>query len=163
MFGFKVGKDEEEEENIEPSTAQLGGETTVRTVNMNLGGRVFGTKINKDVVPAMLTPGEFVMTRETTDRIGASYFEALNKGGMVDKSITPVNKMAVNNVAENISNIDEGEPEIINFPMMNQPNQSGGTGGASGSSEPTNTVPTIGFDNNNPHTMFATSTYGANA
>ena len=163
MFGFKVGKDEEEEENIEPSTAQLGGETTVRTVNMNLGGRVFGPKINKDVVPAMLTPGEFVMTRETTDRIGASYFEALNKGGMVDKSITPVNKMAVNNVAENISNIDEGEPEIINFPMMNQPNQSGGTGGAGGSSEPTNTVPTIGFDNNNPHTMFATSTYGANA
>ena len=162
MFGFKVGKDEEEEENIEPATAQLGDETTVRTVNMNLGGRVFGPKINKDVVPAMLTPGEFVMTRETTDRIGASYFEALNKGGMVDKSITPVNKMAVNNVAENISNIDEGEPEIINFPMMNQPNQSGGTGGASGSSEPTNTVPTIGFDNNNPHTMFATSTYGAN-
>tara|TARA_A100001388_G_scaffold277018_1_gene266493 strand:+ start:99 stop:1799 length:1701 start_codon:yes stop_codon:yes gene_type:complete len=163
MFGFKVGKDEEEEENIEPATAQLGDETTVRTVNMNLGGRVFGPKINKDVVPAMLTPGEFVMTRETTDRIGASYFEALNKGGMVDKSITPVNKMAVNNVAENISNIDEGEPEIINFPMMNQPTQSGGTGGASGSSEPTNTVPTIGFDNNNPHTMFATSTYGANA
>ena len=163
MFGFKVGKDEEEEENIEPATAQLGDETTVRTVNMNLGGRVFGPKINKDVVPAMLTPGEFVMTRETTDRIGASYFEALNKGGTVDKSITPVNKMAVNNVAENISNIDEGEPEIINFPMMNQPNQSGGTGGASGSSEPTNTVPTIGFDNNNPHTMFATSTYGANA
>jgi len=163
MFGFKVGKDEEEEENIEPATAQLGDETTVRTVNMNLGGRVFGPKINKDVVPAMLTPGEFVMTRETTDRIGASYFEALNKGGMVDKSITPVNKMAVNNVAENISNIDEGEPEIINFPMMNQPNQSGGTGGAGGSSEPTNTVPTIGFDNNNPHTMFATSTYGANA
>ena len=163
MFGFKVGKNEEEEENIEPATAQLGDETTVRTVNMNLGGRVFGPKINKDVVPAMLTPGEFVMTRETTDRIGASYFEALNKGGMVDKSITPVNKMAVNNVAENISNIDEGEPEIINFPMMNQPNQSGGTGGASGSSEPTNTVPTIGFDNNNPHTMFATSTYGANA
>ena len=163
MFGFKVGKDEEEEENIEPATAQLGDETTVRTVNMNLGGRVFGPKINKDVVPAMLTPGEFVMTRETTDRIGASYFEALNKGGTVDKSITPVNKMAVNNVAENISNIDEGEPEIINFPMMNQPTQSGGTGGASGSSEPTNTVPTIGFDNNNPHTMFATSTYGANA
>jgi hypothetical protein len=162
MFGFKV-KDEEEEENIEPATAQLGDEVTVRTVNMNLGGRVFGPKINKDVVPAMLTPGEFVMTRETTDRIGASYFEALNKGGMVDKSITPVNKMAVNNVAENISNIDEGEPEIINFPMMNQPTQSGGTGGASGSSEPTNTVPTIGFDNNNPHTMFATSTYGANA
>ena len=162
MFGFKV-KDEEEEENIEPATAQLGDEVTVRTVNMNLGGRVFGPKINKDVVPAMLTPGEFVMTRETTDRIGASYFEALNKGGMVDKSITPVNKIAVNNVAENISNIDEGEPEIINFPMMNQPTQSGGTGGASGSSEPTNTVPTIGFDNNNPHTMFATSTYGANA
>ena len=39
MFGLRWGKDEEEEESIEPATAQLGGETTVRTVNMNLGGR----------------------------------------------------------------------------------------------------------------------------
>ena len=65
--------------------------------------------------------------------------------------------------AENISNLDEGEPQIINFPMMSQPNQGGDVGGgANGSKEPTNSIPTIGFDNNNPHTMFATSTYGAN-
>ena len=162
MFGFKVGKDEEEEENIEPATAQLGDETTVRTVNMNLGGRVFGPKINKDVVPAMLTPGEFVMTRETTDRIGASYFEALNKGGMVDQSITPVNKMALNNVAEKVSNLEEGAPEIINFPIAGAGSGTDTTSdGSSGDS--TNKLPNIGFDRNNIHTMYATSQYGANA
>ena len=103
------------------------------------------------------------MTKETTERIGASVFESLNKGADIANNIIPVNKMTMNNVAENISNLDEGEPQIINFPMMSQPNQGGDVGGGTnGSSEPTNSIPTIGFDNNNPHTMFATSTYGAN-
>ena len=37
--------------------------------------------------------------------------------------------MTMNNVAENISNLDEGEPQIINFPMMSQPNQGVDVGG----------------------------------
>lgn len=163
MFGFKV--DEEETVEGDSSDVMISGEETDRSTNimeMNQGGKVPG-KGNQDMISAMLTPGEFVMTKETTERIGASVFESLNKGADIAKNIIPVNKMTMNNVAENISNLDEGEPQIINFPMMSQPNQGGDVGGgANGSKEPTNSIPTIGFDNNNPHTMFATSTYGAN-
>ena len=52
------------------------------------------------------------MTKETTDRIGASFFEALNKGGMVDKSITPINKTEANSVAEKVSSLEEGAPDM---------------------------------------------------
>ena len=65
-----------------------GEETDRRTNIINESGwkGALERVINKDVVPAMLTPGEFVMTRETTDRIGASVFESLNKGADIDKS-----------------------------------------------------------------------------
>lgn len=45
-------------------------------------------------------------------------------------------------------------------------NQNGGGETASptgGKSTPTNVLPPIGFDNNNIHTMYATSQFGANA
>ncbi len=162
LFGFKVkgDQDPDKELTIGDGLDEMGAEDV--TVGMRRGGKVLGPSINRDIVPAMLTPGEFVMTKETTDRIGASFFEALNKGGMVDQSITPVNKMALNNVAEKVSNLEEGAPEIINFPIAGA---SAGTDttsdGSSGDS--TNKLPNIGFDRNNIHTMYATSQYGANA
>jgi hypothetical protein len=36
-----------------------------------------------DTVPAMLTPGEFVMRREAVDRIGIQSMRAMNAGGSV--------------------------------------------------------------------------------
>ncbi len=157
MFGFKTsddqqGNDEEQEAELAPAL-------------FNRGGKVRGPSVNRDVVPAMLTPGEFVMTKATTQRIGASFFESLNKGGMVDKSITPINKMSLNNVAEKVSSLEEGAPEIINFPVPNmmQSGMGDSGGGGQSSSTRTNDIPFIGFDNNNPHTLFATSRYGANA
>ena len=157
MFGFKTsddqqGNDEEQEAELAPAL-------------FNRGGKVRGPSVNRDVVPAMLTPGEFVMTKATTQRIGASFFESLNKGGMVDKSITPINKMSLNNVAEKVSSLEEGAPEIINFPVPNMMQSGNGDSGGGGqsSSTRTNDIPFIGFDNNNPHTLFATSRYGANA
>ena len=162
LFGFKVKGDEDPDKQltIGDGLDELGAEDV--TVGMRRGGKVLGPSINRDVVPAMLTPGEFVMTKETTDRIGASFFEALNKGGMVDQSITPVNKMALNNVAEKVSNLEEGAPEIINFPIAGAGSGTDTTSdGSSGDS--TNKLPNIGFDRNNIHTMYATSQYGANA
>ncbi len=150
MFGFKTSDDQ-----VESNEEQ-------EAVLFNRGGKVRGTG-NRDTVPAFLTPGEFVMTKNTTERIGASYFETLNSGNEISNSITPVNKMTSNNVAENISNMEEGAPEIISFPAPNTTNQGGGDGGAPSSSTPTNDIPFIGFDNNNIHTLFATSRYGANA
>ena len=102
------------------------------------------------------------MTRETTDRIGASFFEALNKGGMGDKSITPVNKMEANNVAEKVSSLEEGAAEIVTFPMAGQGGSADATSDGSGG-EPADNVPNIGFNENNIHTLYASSMYGANA
>ena len=157
MFGFKTSDDQQG--NNEEQEAELA------PALFNRGGKVRGPSVNRDIVPAMLTPGEFVMTKGTTERIGASFFESLNKGGMVDKSITPINKMSLNNVAEKVSSLEEGAPEIINFPVPNmmQSGMGDSGGGGQSSSTRTNDIPFIGFDNNNPHTLFATSRYGANA
>ena len=166
LFGFKVNKDEEVEggENVDLDLDAGIVSTEGEVFGMRRGGKVPGPRINRDVVPAMLTPGEFVMTKETTDRIGASFFEALNKGGMVDKSITPINKTEVNSVVDKVSSLDEGAPDIINFPVSGE----GGNGGADTTSdgsggEGTNNVPNIGFNDDNIHTLYATSLYGANA
>ena len=162
LFGFKVkgDQDPDKELTIGDGLDEAGAEDVV--IGMRRGGRVRGPRVDKDIIPALLTPGEFIMTRETTDRIGASFFEALNKGGMVDQSITPVNKMALNNVAEKVSNLEEGAPEIINFPIAGAGSGTDTTSdGSSGDS--TNKLPNIGFDRNNIHTMYATSQFGANA
>ena len=161
LFGFKTERDPDEELSFDDGSLQRIEEEDV-VVGMKRGGIVRGPRINKDIVPALLTPGEFIMTRETTDRIGASFFEALNKGGMVDKSITPVNKMDANNVAEKVSSLDEGAPEIVTFPMAGQGGGADATSDGSGG-EPTNNVPNIGFNDNNIHTLYASSMYGANA
>ena len=164
LFGFKTEKDDEESDkelNFEDGSLQRVEDEDV-VVGMRRGGIVRGPRINKDIVPALLTPGEFIMTRETTDRIGASFFEALNKGGMVDKSITPVNKMEANNVAEKVSSLEEGAAEIVTFPMAGQGGSADATSDGSGG-EPADNVPNIGFNDNNIHTLYASSMYGANA
>ena len=161
LFGFKTERDPNEELSFDDGSLQRVEEEDV-VVGMKRGGIVRGPRINKDIVPALLTPGEFIMTRETTDRIGASFFEALNKGGMVDKSITPVNKMEANNVAEKVSSLEEGAAEIVTFPMAGQGGGADATSDGSGG-EATNNVPNIGFNENNIHTLYASSMYGANA
>ena len=161
LFGFKTERDPDEELTLDDDSLQRKEEEDV-VVGMKRGGIVRGPRINKDIIPALLTPGEFIMTRETTDRIGASFFEALNKGGMVDKSITPVNKMDANNVAEKVSSLDEGVPEIVTFPMAGQGGGADATSDGSGG-EPADNVPNIGFNDNNIHTLYASSIYGANA
>ena len=161
LFGFKTERDPDEELTLDDDSLQRKEEEDV-LVGMKRGGIVRGPRINKDIIPALLTPGEFIVTRETTDRIGASFFEALNKGGMVDKSITPVNKMDANNVAEKVSSLDEGAPEIVTFPMAGQGGSADATSDGSGG-EPADNVPNIGFNDNNIHTLYASSIYGANA
>ena len=168
LFGFKVDKDKDTSveggEGVDLDVSAGIESTEGEVFGMSKGGKVPGPRINRDIIPAMLTPGEFVMTKETTDRIGASFFQALNKGGMVDKSITPINKTEANSVVEKVSSLEEGAPDIINFPVAG----GGGNGGADTTSdgsggEGTNNVPNIGFNDDNIHTLYATSLYGANA
>jgi hypothetical protein len=47
------------------------------------GGPVYGT----DTIPAMLTPGEFVMTKSTVDRVGAANLGAVNNGTSMSDSV----------------------------------------------------------------------------
>jgi len=56
------------------------------------GGEVEG-KPGIDNVLAKLTSGEFIMTKETTERIGANFLEMLNKGGDIEQMIQPNNDM----------------------------------------------------------------------
>ena len=76
----------------------------------------------------------------------------------VEESITPVAK---NNseVATNISEVNEGKPTVVNIPML-QSNQSPQIAMSGDESSKSNPLPSINFDNNNPHTLFATATYG---
>ncbi|MDQ3573784.1 MAG: hypothetical protein M3404_02510 [Actinomycetota bacterium] len=53
--------------------------TAVRT-RYATGGRVFGSG-NKDTVPALLTPGEFVMRKAAVRKLGPDWLEFLNKTG----------------------------------------------------------------------------------
>ena len=77
-------------------------------------------------------------------------------------SITPVNTKRELNVAENISNVDEGQPSVVNIPIVGGDGGSGGSIAPSGQvEEPASTIPFIAFDNNNIHTSFAVSTFGA--
>lgn len=48
------------------------------------GGLVAGPNVDYDVVPAMLTPGEFVMTRAATQAIGADRLASANRSGSID-------------------------------------------------------------------------------
>lgn len=56
-------------------TGYVGGPTL-----MNVGGRVPGTGPDRDTVPAVLTPGEFVMRRTAVDMYGPAAMEAINDG-----------------------------------------------------------------------------------
>ena len=85
--------------------------------------------------------------------------EALNAGANMDAAgnVIPINKNG--DKATQISDVPEEKPEIITIPM------GGATGGGQGVNAPpqksSNALPTINFDTNNPHTLYATSVTGA--
>ena len=59
-----------------------------KAMGLHLGGVVSylargGTPRGSDTVPAMLTPGEFVMNKDSVSKYGTSFMEKLNKGGVV--------------------------------------------------------------------------------
>ena len=56
-------------------------------VKMNKGGSVPG-KGNTDTVPAMLTPGEFVLTKEATEKYGTDTLEGMNAAAATGKKET---------------------------------------------------------------------------
>ena len=65
LFGTVMGEDAERQKQIE------------RVEGMNKGGQVPGSG-NKDTVPAMLTPGEFVMSKGAVQKYGADTLAGMN-------------------------------------------------------------------------------------
>jgi len=55
------------------------------------GGFVPGSG-NRDTVPAMLTPGEFVIRKSSVNKIGTENLQKLNRGGTVQKNIWDADK-----------------------------------------------------------------------
>ena len=110
-------------------------------------------------------PGGESQTMSSLSAIGkknAEVIETQNKN--LAASITPVNKKSLEKVDEKIALLEEGAPTIVNIPMAGMGGQSGqGEQSAPTPDDRTNKLPNIGFDNSNIHTMYATSTYGANA
>lgn len=77
-------------------------------------------------------------------------------------AIVPINNKRELNVAENISNIEEGAPSIISIPAEGGNEQQPPQLAANGQVEdPSSTIPFIGFDNDNIHTSYAVTTFGA--
>ena len=88
---------------------------------------------------------------------------AINSNLLIS-SIAPRSKNN-SDIAQSISNMEEGAPQVVTFPLQGGEGGSagGGGGGTAAPDESANRLPKIGFDNSNIHTMYATSTYGANA
>ena len=70
-----------------------------KRVGLNQGGLVFDndndtSNNNKDSVPAMLTPGEFVVTKDAVDKIGVDTLKGLNASvGAKEKGVFKVDKL----------------------------------------------------------------------
>ena len=84
-------------------------------------------------------------------------FAPVEKKDQAD-NINPVEKDD-DKVASNISDMNEGQPSIINIPLNTPPPMTPQVSMAKSPSD-SKQIPTISFDNTNPHTLFATATYG---
>ena len=121
-------------------------------------GKLFGKKDKELEKNVKVTSGGVGMTSSEKTYTKAE-IEALNSGASLDAAgnVIPINKNE--NKATQISDVPEDKPEIITIPM------GGATGGGQGVSAPaqktSNALPTINFDTNNPHTLYATSVTGA--
>jgi len=84
--GDNISTDKQNQvESVEASTSSLSqeeGDLKTRKDDsrqgFNKGGKVPGRGANKDTVPAMLTPGEFVMSRDAVDQWGADTLAGMN-------------------------------------------------------------------------------------
>ena len=155
LFGFKVGNEQEDEGPTDNSIdltgeAVLSDDKVVESVGAN---------------PISIDGGSNNTVYGPLSEIGKKNREliAAQSSNLLISSITPRSK---NNseIAQTISTMEEGAPQVITFPIQGGGGgDAGGGGGVAPPDDDTNRLPQIGFDNNNIHTMYATSTYGASA
>ena len=73
--GAPEGETPAELSNVQNSAQQVQNQ---KVPGLNKGGQVPGRGPNKDTVPAMLTPGEFVMSRDAVEQYGVNTLEGMN-------------------------------------------------------------------------------------
>jgi TP901 family phage tail tape measure protein len=81
-----------------------------------LGGTAMGT----DTIPAMLTPGEFVIKKSSVDRIGIGTLNKMNSGGMVDGTQTNSADCVYNTYSVNINVMSDSNPNDIANTVMRE-------------------------------------------
>ena len=151
LFGFKVGNEQEDEGSVDNSI-DLTQEAT-------LGKVITEDNIN----PISIDGGSTNTVYGPLSEIGKKNKEliAAQSENLV-ASITPRSK---NNseIAQNISSMEEGAPQVITFPIQGggAGAGAGGGGGVTSPDDSTNKLPLIGFDNDNIHTSYAVTTFGA--
>ena len=113
----KISKDKGEDPDMNPGDAPEPG--TQAPIGMNQGGQVPGSG-NKDTVPAMLTPGEFVMSKDAVNQWGMDTLAGMNAaaGGKNTGSPLagfseggPVMNKETDKLAKRIDPLITGEPE----------------------------------------------------
>lgn len=72
---------EEKGEQLKKAPAPGSGQAPAKPVAMRSGGVVPGSGPNKDTIPAMLTPGEFVMSRGAVQQYGTDTLASMNAMG----------------------------------------------------------------------------------
>jgi hypothetical protein len=90
-----------------PKMMAAGG--MVKPTFFNLGGIARGT----DTVPAMLTPGEFIMSKYAVDAYGVDTMKAINSGKMSDGSV-------YNSYSVNVNVRSDANPDQIARAVMGQ-------------------------------------------
>ena len=144
----------------------LAGEAAIRKLYDGILGLFgFGKNKDKDKNKKKDKDGKPIVNQSNdgTALEGKTYsqeeVDMLNAGGTLDAAgnVVPINNG--NQKATEISELND-EPEIITLPM---PGASGGVqnGGGAPVEKASNSLPSISFDNNNPHTLYATAVTGA--
>ena len=77
----EVLKEAEQLKNIDFERTRYEGFTISQPVNRALGFKGGGFAMGSDIIPAMLTPGEFIMSRGAVNMFGADTMMAMNKMG----------------------------------------------------------------------------------
>ena len=144
----------------------IAGEAAIRKLYDGILGLFgFGKNKDKDKNKKKDKNGKPIVN-QSTDGVsleGKTYtqeeVDMLNAGGTLDSA---GNVVPINNGSQKATEISElnDEPEIITLPM---PGASGGVqnGGGAPVEKASNSLPSISFDNNNPHTLYATAVTGA--
>ena len=146
----------------------LAGETLMKSIVKKIMGalglkdiKVFGNKDKKETEgqKTIEVDGKLLSEKDYSKED----IELLNSGSAkLDASgnIVPI-KSNNGNAAEQISSFED-KPEVVTVDMGGATNgQSGGVNASGVSMKEGDSLPNIGFDDNNPHTIYATATTGA--